>query len=119
MKSLYGQYIFEKEGFQILETEYGFVSYKFILDAFLNLYIQVHIGEAYIVPEHRGKGLLGNFLEEIYNSARSRGITVCTTSVDHEINNSSRNINLYIERYGFEVISQPEGNNTTFLIRSI
>lgn len=78
--SLYGDYIKEAKGDGIIETEYGFATYRYIAPE------SVYIIDIYIVPEFRKSKKTSAIVDMVIEAARSKGCkkmigTVVTAAV--------------------------------------
>lgn len=78
--SLYGDYIKEAKRDEIIETEYGFATYRYIAPD------SVYIIDIYVVPEFRRSKKTGALVDMVVESAKSRGCkkligTVVTAAV--------------------------------------
>jgi GNAT superfamily N-acetyltransferase len=76
MKSLYAQYVYEREGKSCLENEAGFVTYCYLPKVNAG-----YIEDMYIVPEKRSSGLGRKFVEQVAVEMRKLGATKLITSV--------------------------------------
>ena len=76
MTSLYAQYVKERQGLGIVETDYGFATFDYVTDT------MVYIIDLYVVPEKRKEGLASKLADAICDSARIDGKTHLLGSVD-------------------------------------
>ncbi len=79
--SLYADYIKEFSGDSIIETPYGFATYRFLNDK------QCYIVDIYIMPKDRTRHMASNIADEICRIALDRGCSeilgsVCTAAKD-------------------------------------
>lgn len=74
-KSLYAQYLSERLGSSVLETDDGFATYTFIGTT-------VYIKDIYVVPDKRRTGLASGMADQICELAKDRGCTVLAGSID-------------------------------------
>lgn len=68
MSSLYAKYIQERTHDQIIETEYGFVTYRFVNEG-----KTVYIVDIYVLPEHRKQMLATSLANQVAREAKERG----------------------------------------------
>lgn len=95
MKSLYAQYIKEREDFEMVEDEFGFASYK-IFGA------ECYIRDIYVVPEKRKTAIGTSYMEKITELARESGCTHLTGTVFPAANGASESM-AAILRGGFKI----------------
>lgn len=69
MDSLYGKYIKEKAGDEIIETDKGFASYRFMPDG------ACWIMDIYVEPQWRQENVASVMADIIVEKARSKGCT--------------------------------------------
>ena len=103
MKSLYGQYIQEKEGAHIIEDEKGFMVYKYQPTERL-----VHIPEIFVLPEFRNNGIgtsYLNILEDIIDNEKFDWI-ICST--EKEIKYYDENEKIF-NKVGFRKYAEEDG----------
>jgi predicted GNAT family acetyltransferase len=67
MTSLYGQYIKEREGFDIVETEYGFATYTSVDEQ------TIYLRDIFIVAEKRRSGLATELSTKVAEIAKELG----------------------------------------------
>lgn len=72
---MYAQYLKEREGLELLETEYGFATYKIRP---WDCYIQ----DIYVLPEFRKSGVAAGIADTIALLAKAQGIKMLVGSVD-------------------------------------
>lgn len=80
----YKDYLKEREGFEVIESDSGFATYKVYGE-------ECYIRDIYIVPEQRRKGAaaaLGNQIREI---AKSQGCKYLTGSVASQLPSATNN----------------------------
>ncbi len=73
--SLYADYLKERTEDQILETENGFVTYRFTDEK------TCYIIDIYVVPEFRKQGAASDLSDKVVEIARARGCTALLGSV--------------------------------------
>lgn len=97
MKSLYAQYVAEREGAEVLEGAWGFAAYKFEVD-------HVYISDIYIVPEQRNKGASMQAFSEITGLAKQKGLKYVFGSVAPSTKTATANIGILL-KLGFKLHS--------------
>lgn len=75
MKSLYGQYIEEREGRKIFEVDHGFLTY-FLSDT------ECYIADIFVVPERRKSGLAYKMCLEVARLAKEQDCLRIVGSID-------------------------------------
>lgn len=93
MKSLYGQYIEEVAGKQIIETEFGFATFYIIPNS-----TACYIEDIYVVPEHRETSIGTDFEREVTNWAKQNGCTELIASVNTKIKTPERSMAVILKR---------------------
>lgn len=73
-KSLYAQYVKERENAEVLEYDWGFATYKMAKD-------HVYLQELYVVPTERKNGHCKQMYEDVLKVAKDAGIKVMYGSV--------------------------------------
>lgn len=79
MKSLYGQYIEEREEQEILETKYGFVSYRIYPTQYGN---QIFICDIYVDKTSRGLNESKDLIKRVTKIALDNNCTSAMSTVD-------------------------------------
>lgn len=107
MASLYGFYIKEREDYEILETDFGFASYKISGT-------QVYLRDIYIVPKFRNTYYATSLADQICKIAKEKGCKELIGSVSTVAKNSSQSMKAVLA-YGmnFCMIS-PDGQMMYF-----
>lgn len=85
MKSLYAQYIDEREEKKIVENEFGFATYKIYGDA-------VYIEDIFVVPAMRKTGMAKTIVDQICFYAKEQGAKKVFGSVDVTANGATDSI---------------------------
>lgn len=93
--SLYGEYVKEYAGREILETENGFATYSFFDGGIC------YIVDIYVVPEKRNSKIASEMAHEIEGIAREKGCSVLLGSVDVNSKNPTQSMKVLLA-YGFE-----------------
>ena len=83
--SHYADYIKEREGFEIVEGDQGFMSFIIKGD-------ECYIRDAYVAPEARMIGAGRMFMEEIEKIAKERGCSKISGSVRPSANHSTESM---------------------------
>ncbi len=96
MKSLYGQYLAEREGKEIIESEYGFATYKFFDNG------ECYLQDIFIVPSVRKSGLATEMANKVVAEAKERSCHTLIGSVCVDDKNATRNISVFLA-YGMQI----------------
>lgn len=94
--SNYALYIAEREGFNIVESEKGFATYK-IIDK------ECYVRDIYVRPEFRDKNIAKEMLDKITYIAIEKNCTHLSGSVDTNDKNATINL-LAAFAYGFKIL---------------
>lgn len=94
--SLYGQYLKEREGFEIIENDYGFASYKCIGQ-------ECYLRDLYVVPNKRKSHVASDLADQICEIGKQNGCKYLSGSVSPEDPNATRNIQVLIA-YGMRLV---------------
>jgi len=97
--SLYAQYIYEREGKSIIETEYGFATFAYMHDI-----KAVYIEDIYVVGDKRKSGHGAAMADEIAKQAKLKGYNTLIGSVAPKANGSTSSLKALIA-YGFQLHS--------------
>lgn len=100
MSSLYGEYVKEREGKQILESEKGFMTYKIQGQ-------ECYIADVYIRPEYRMSGVASEFANKIQKIAKNQGCKFLTGSVTPSLKGATESIIAQL-KFGFKLHSSHE-----------
>lgn len=73
--SLYGEYIQERLGDEIVETEQGFATYRYTDEK------TVYVIDVYVRPDFRKHGVAADIVDSIMKRAKERGCTKMIGSV--------------------------------------
>ena len=106
MPSLYSEYIKEREGFETLETELGFATYKFGKE-------ECYIRDSYVEPEYRKSDVASKLADTISDIAKRRGYKYISGSVVPSVKGSSTSMKVLLA-YGFHLL-RSEDNMIWFL----
>jgi|SRR5580698_4575598 GNAT superfamily N-acetyltransferase len=88
--SLYAEYIKEREGKDIVESEKGFATYQIFDNG--DCYIQ----DIYVAPEFRKTGLAVDMQKEIAQIAKEKGCSALMGSISLDDKNASRNLRIML-----------------------
>lgn len=97
--SMYGKYIYEREGKSILEVPEGFATY-----VYLNDIKAVYVEDIYVLPEHRRSRAAWSMLDRITVIATQKGYNTLVGSVRPTANGSTESLKASIA-YGFKIHS--------------
>lgn len=99
MVSFYGEYISEREGYSLIEDEYGFASY--IINDAENL---VYIRDIFVTANYRRKKNCFGYADKIVELAKARGCTKLVGSICVASNGSTESMKMMLA-YGFKLKS--------------
>lgn len=100
MSSLYGEYIKEREGRDIVETEGGFATYVYV--SHKDMGKCCYIVDIYTRPDFRSTGLGQELANDIKARAVAEGCKYLIGSVDPRANNATKSLELLL-KFGFEL----------------
>lgn len=86
MKSLYGQYILEREGFEIIENEHGFATFKIFENG------ECYLRDIFVLKEKRRGHLALDLSGQVEEIAKKRGAKYMTGTVSPHANNPTASI---------------------------
>lgn len=95
--SLYADYINERTGKEIVESDKGFATYYFHKDG-------CYIEDIYVQPDYRKSGEASNMANKIAEIAKSKGINKLYGTVCPSANNSTDSLKVLLA-YGFKLDS--------------
>lgn len=105
-------YAKELEGYETIETEYGFISYRFHENG-----VECFIRDIYVAPEYRAQGgantLAVQLADMVTVEAKKKGCKALTGLVVPSMKNATHNVAAQL-KYGFKVHSA-EANKIWFL----
>jgi ribosomal protein S18 acetylase RimI-like enzyme len=102
LDSLYAQYLKEKTNDQILETEKGFATYRY-LDGDKSVYIV----DIYVLPEFRKSHAASNLADQIVVEAKQRGAKELLGSVVPSTKGSTQSLKVLLG-YGMSLKSSAQ-----------
>jgi GNAT superfamily N-acetyltransferase len=108
-KSLYGQYILEREGKQIIERPEGFATYFYTND-------MCYVENVYVAPEFRRTKIGRELLEKAASEAKLRGIKKLLVTVRPSANGSTTSLKA-VTACGFTL--QSAANDAIFFVKEI
>lgn len=108
-KSLYAQYVEEREKAQVLEKDWGFAIYK-LLDN------HVYLQDIYVVPHERKNGKGVELMHEVADIASKAGLNIMVGSVVPSTSFGAQMLRIMLG-LGFELLSSSE--NIVYLKRNI
>lgn len=95
--SLYGDYIKERLGKEIIEDENGFATYYFVNDS-------TYIENIYVIPEARKLGIASKYADKIAEITLERGYTRLYGSVVPSASGATESLKVLLS-YGFQIES--------------
>jgi predicted GNAT superfamily acetyltransferase len=111
---MFKDYLKERLGREMLESEHGFVIYGFNC---LGLDMpHVYIEDIYVTPEKRKSGEAARLADKIAEMAKSKGIRAMVGSVAIDANGSEASLKVLIA-YGMKPLSA--NNNTIYMCKEI
>lgn len=108
MKSNYALYLYEREGFEIVESDKGFASYKIYPEN-----KECYIRDIFVRKEFRKENVASKMADEITIMAKEHGCTHLTGSVDSTLDSSTISTKVLLA-YGFKILK----NNFSMIIFS-
>lgn len=97
MESLFAQYIKEREGKEIVETDWGFATFKPMQD-------WMYIEDIYIKPSERRSGKASFLADRVTEIAKNRGFSKLLGTVKPSATGSTESMKALLG-YGFKLIS--------------
>lgn len=97
MTSLYGQYIKERDETEILEKEFGYITYKILNN-------ELHVFNLFVVKDQRNTGLGFKLCKELETLAKEKGCTRAMTTVVLGISTQTEALKFHL-RYGLKLLS--------------
>ena len=107
--SPYAKYILEREGARTIESEKGFISYKFFGQ-------ECFIHTLYVEPEYRRKGAGTEFFNQVEAIAKEAECKVCSCTVSPKAIGATDSL-MAILATGFQLVSSD--NEKIVLIKEI
>jgi len=109
IKSLYAQYIEEREGKFIIEHAEGFATYLFLSE-------HVYIEDIFVTKEARKSGVAAQLADQIAEIAREKGFKKLLGSVDIRANGADTSLKV-LQAYGFKLYKSEQ--NMIYLEKSL
>lgn len=97
MKSHYGQYLKERENFEIIEDERGFATYIILGE-------ECYLRDIWIAPEFRKSGVGRSFCDEVEKIAKANGCKYLTGTVVPNTKGATGNM-VAVIKCGFKIHS--------------
>ena len=110
MMSLYGDYIKEHRGDEIVETADGFATYRFLNDK------QVYIVDIYVKPEARQTSAASDMADTIVLAAKLRGCTELLGTVVPSAQGSTISLKVLL---GYKMTLQSSSNDLIIFKKDI
>lgn len=107
--SLYGRYLKEAFGKEIVEDAEGFASYAIVGN-------ECYVETVYVIPEARCQGKAPYLVNKIAEIAKEKGCTYLSTTINPGINNPEKSMRV-ITNYGFKFHSCD--NNRIYFIKEL
>lgn len=101
--SLYGDYIKEREGYDIVENEKGFATFSV-------QGVECYLRDLYVRPEFRKEGVASALADEVQKRAKDMGATILVGSVCSGMNGANESIKV-LQAYGMKLC----GTNNDFI----
>lgn len=109
MSSLFGQYIAEREGKEIVEDANGFATFFYINDG-------VYIQDLYVNPDFRQSGAASKYADQIAEIAKAKGYKKMYGSVVPSLKSSTTSLKILFA-YGFRLDSSER--NAIIVVKDI
>jgi GNAT superfamily N-acetyltransferase len=104
LSSLYAQYVRERGIDQIIETEKGFATYRY-----LNEGRTVYIVDIFVLPEHRKAGAAAGIADAIAALSRDKGCTEMWGTVTPQAKGSTASVRVLLA-YGMDLHAVQDGH---------
>lgn len=98
--SKYARYIKEKAGHELIENDFGFITYEVGKDC-------VHIHDLWVDPDFRDKGYGSNLVGEVVKQGKMNGCSYLSACVQLNTNNLTDTLKAQLH-YGFLVVGGNE-----------
>ena len=95
--SLYADYLKERTNDNILETEHGFATFRYLNEK------QVYIIDIYVIPQFREEGIAARMANAIGMEAKSVGCTEMIGTVNLGTNNTKQSL-IVLMKYGMDLL---------------
>lgn len=107
--SLYSQYLSELQNREIIETDYGFITYYYVPDG-------CYIADIYILPEHRRGRKAFDLADQVAVIAKKSDVHTLIGSVILNVQGATTSLKMLLA-YGFELKST--GSNFIIMSKGI
>ncbi len=97
--SLYADYLRERTNDEIVETDYGFATYRYVEEG-----RAVYLVDIYVTPEARKQGLASKLADQIAETAKKCGCTSMIGTVQPSMKGSAQSLEVLIS-YGMRLQS--------------
>lgn len=104
--SMYANYLLEKTNDKILETDKGFLTYRYLPDK-----NAVYIVDIYVMPDFRRDNVASTMADMVVDEARQKGFTKLIGSVVPSAKNSTASLRVLLG-YGMRL----ESSTTDFIV---
>jgi predicted acetyltransferase len=102
MASFYADYLTEKTNDDIIETDFGFVTYRHLPEQ-----LSTYIIDLYVIPEKRHKGFATYFVDEVSKKAKEKGFKKILGTCVPSNHNSTESLKAILS-YGMDLKSSSE-----------
>lgn len=109
--SFYAEYLKEKTDDKIIETEFGFATYRHLPDQ-----QATYIVDLYVLPDYRKEGYASRLADQICNEAKALGYTKIFGSVVPSNKNSTDSLRVLL---GYKMTLKSSSNDFIFFERMI
>lgn len=96
----WSQYMFEREGFSCIESEFGIAAFK-IMD------MECYVAHVFILPEHRKKREASRLVDQIAEIGKAAGCKKLTCSAIPSLPGATESVTAQL-LYGFKIKSSHE-----------
>jgi len=109
--SLYSEYVKEREGLEIIESDQGFVTYQ-LFDK------KCYIIDIYVVPEAREKDLASKMADQVEQIAREEYCETLMGSVCLNLSHASRSMKVLMG-YGMKPVRVTQHDNMVYFEKQL
>ncbi len=109
--SHYADYMAEREGISVLETESGFASYRIDGE-------KCWILDIYVAPEYRKSYAASSMADAVTSIAREQGCTLLVGSVAPDTNGATTSLRVLLG-YGFDLYGIDHAKNLIMFVKEI
>jgi GNAT superfamily N-acetyltransferase len=108
---MYKEYLKEREGKDVIETDYGFVIYELSDDC-------IYLTDMYVMPEKRNKGLTTVLDGKVKRVGKENGCTKMLTSLCTKANNWKHSLKA-IKNQKYKLYKTDKATNMIYFIKEI